>query len=346
MPWTDSLLPASWRGIPFGVLSASIRPGRTVAVHSYPYREATTAAPSVWAEDTGSAPHSFEFSGFLVDGDVFALGLPIFLQRDIMVAACQQPGTGLLIHPSLGARTVALIEPPELVERSDMGGAIELRFRFVESAPGPLYPTTAQQTGAQVQQAAATTNSAATSDLSNNLAGATPGSTNLSPDETQLRVDDAYLNADPTTRGTFAQFNAANNPTLNGISTVPFTPNAPSGSYLTGALTGNVTGAPIGGGIGVGSAISALGSGAAAVQQGVTTVAGFALQANTVLQVGTVALGAVRGLPGVSGRYSTGNLTVGQSAGQTIGNALAGVTAARTLVASTGAASQSLAAAL
>ncbi len=333
MPWSDNLLPASWRGVPFGVLSASIKPGRSVAVHAYPYREATTAAPSVWAEDTGSAPHSFEFAGFLVDGDAFALGLPIFLQRDIMVAACQRPGTGLLIHPSLGARTVALVEAPEMTERSDMGGAIELRFRFVESAPGPLYPTNAPQTGAGVNAAAANADQAASGDMTNSLTGSANGST-LSPAEQQLRVDDAYVNADPATRGTFADFNAANNPALN----------AGAGAGI--GTTANVTGVAAGGGISIGAAGSALASGAASVQQAVGTVAGFALQANTVVQVGTLALGAVRGLSGASGRYSTGNLSVGQSASQTIGSALAGVTAARTAVASAGSAAQSLAGAL
>ena len=332
MPWTDSLLPASWRGVPFGVLSAAIRPGRTVAVHAYPYREATAAMPAVWAEDTGSAPHAFDFSGFLVDGDTFALGLPIFLQRDIMVAACQQPGAGLLIHPSLGARTVVLIEPPELVERSDMGGAIELRFRFVESAPGPLYPTTATQTGAGVATAANSADQAASNDLTNNVAGTANAGSTLDSDEIKLRVGSAYLDADPATRGTFADFSAANTPAIT--------------AFYNGGVTSNVTGAAAPGGIAIGAAGNPLVTGAAAIGQGITTVAGFALQANTVVQVGTLALGAVRGLPGVTGRYAGGNLSVGQSAGQTISSALAGVTAARTLVAASGAAAGSLASAL
>ena len=272
MAWQDDLLPASWRGVPFGVLTAAIRPGRNTAVHVYPYRESTTAAPSVWAEDTGAAARPFEFTGFLVDGDVLSLGLPIFLLRDTMLAACQKPGAGLLVHPSLGARTVALIEAPEFIERFDLGGAIELRFRFVESATGPLYPTNSQQTGAGVTSAAA--------------------------------------NADAATSGS-----------------------------LGGSLLGSAGDALSG----VGAAIT---SGADAVGQAVTTVSGFALQANTAMQSATRVIGAVKGLAGATGRYSGGNLSLPQTAGQTLGGALAAATAARTAVSTAGSAAQSLAAAL
>lgn len=144
MSWQDELLPASFRGIPFGVLSASMRPGRQTAIHGYPYRD------QVWVEDLGRGPRPYRVTGFLVEGDVQSLGLPVFLQRDLLRRACEKQGTGILIHPSLGARTVSLIGGCEMTERADMGGAVELQFEFLETVKEPVYPTGAASTKAAV----------------------------------------------------------------------------------------------------------------------------------------------------------------------------------------------------
>ena len=257
MAWQDELLPASWRGVPFGVLSATIRPGRQTAEHRYPYRE----VDPVWAEDVGAGPRPFKFSGFLVDGDIFAAGLGVFVQRDLMVAACQAKGTGLLIHPSLGARTVALKNGCEMVERPDMGGAIELTFEFIESAVGPVYP-------------------AGTAD-------------------TQSASASAAGSADTV-----------------------------SGSSLGGSI------------------LSAVQSGADAVGQAVTTVSGWAAQAETVMQTATRYAGAVTGLAGTLGRYAGGNRSVLQNPAATASSLLAAATAARTGVAVAAANATTLAGAL
>ena len=167
MAWNDFLLPASWRGVPFGVETAEIEPGRQVAEHSYPYRE----TDPIWAEDTGAKRRPFTFQGFLVEGDIFAAGLGVFLQRDLMVAACNQKGTGTLIHPSLGIRTVQLLGC-KMTENVENGGVIELNFTFVESATGPKYPTSASDTQAASTTAAASTDSASASSLGSSISSA------------------------------------------------------------------------------------------------------------------------------------------------------------------------------
>ena len=45
--FSDTLLPASWRGVPFHGLSGELRFGRRPVVHEYPFRD------SVWVEDLG-----------------------------------------------------------------------------------------------------------------------------------------------------------------------------------------------------------------------------------------------------------------------------------------------------
>ena len=241
MAWQDELLPASWRGVPFGVLTAGITPGRATAEHGYPYRETNP----VWVEDTGVGRRPFSFTGFLVEGDIYAAGLGVFIQRDLMVAACQVKGPGLLIHPSLGARTVSLINGCQMVERADAGGSVELQFVFVETATGPQYPTSTT---------------------------ATPAATN------------AAANTADTASGT-----------------------------------------SLGGGI-----LSSVQSGADAVGQAVTTVSGWATQAETVMQTATRYVGALAGISGVLGRYSSGNRSTLQNPAATARSLLAAATAART----------------
>ena len=257
MAWQDELLPASWRGVPFGVLSATITPGRQTAEHLYPYRETLP----VWVEDTGAGRRPFAFTGFLVEGDVYAAGLGVFVQRDLMVAACQVKGPGLLIHPSLGARTVSLVNGCPMTERADGGGSIELQFMFVETATGPQYPASTTSTGAATTSAASTADTASATSLGSSI-------------------------------------------------------------------------------------LSSVQTGADAVGQAVTTVSGWAAQAETVMQTATRYVGAVAGISGVLGRYSSGSRSTLQNPAATASSLLAAATAARTGVTVATSAASSLASAL
>ena len=95
--WWQQLQPGSWRGVGFVMDAAENRAGRRVAVHEYPYRD------TVWAEDLGRLPRRFAFQAFLVGDDVYQ-------QRNAMILACEQPGEGTLVHPTLGAVQCVLLD--------------------------------------------------------------------------------------------------------------------------------------------------------------------------------------------------------------------------------------------
>ena len=97
-----NLLPASFRGAPFAVLRNDSQGGRRIALHQYPGRD------EPWAEDMGRAPRRFRFSGFIVDNDVIFSGVPVQLQRALLIAALEAKGPGLLTHPTLGVMSVVV----------------------------------------------------------------------------------------------------------------------------------------------------------------------------------------------------------------------------------------------
>ena len=94
--FASKLLPASFRGVSFGVISASSKFGRRNAVHEYPFRD------TPWVEDLGRQARRFSVTGFIVGDDVIE-------RRDAMIAACESSDTGssTLVHPTLGKRSVA-----------------------------------------------------------------------------------------------------------------------------------------------------------------------------------------------------------------------------------------------
>jgi prophage DNA circulation protein len=78
--WTDRLLPASFRGVPFAVRSASGRFGRRQAVHEYPFRD------TVWVEDLGRNARRLTIDGFLIENSLVYGGGDVILQKDRMIA--------------------------------------------------------------------------------------------------------------------------------------------------------------------------------------------------------------------------------------------------------------------
>ncbi len=135
----EQLRPASFRGVPFAVLSGGVAFGRKTAVHNYPDRD------TVWVEDLGRAPRRIHLTGFLVGDDVIA-------QRDRLIAACETRGPGALVHPTLGRRTVTLDEAG-MSERWEQGRVFEVTFSFVEGSQR-LYPSNASATPAATLAAA------------------------------------------------------------------------------------------------------------------------------------------------------------------------------------------------
>lgn len=129
--FASKLQPASFRGVPFGVISASSKFGRRNAIHEYPFRD------TPWVEDLGRQARRFSVTGFIVGDDVIE-------RRDAMIAACESSaaGSSTLVHPTFGKRSVALIDF-EVTEDRDTGRVFEFRLSFIEQGLR-IYPQSTQ----------------------------------------------------------------------------------------------------------------------------------------------------------------------------------------------------------
>ena len=150
---------ASWRGLPFVASTEGVKAGRSVALHEYPYREQQPA----WPEDTGRLPRRFQIAGYLTGNDVLQ-------QRRAMIKAAEVAGPGALVHPTLGAMQVVLLEF-SISMRADALRMSEMTFDFIEWGPQD-YPSAEDDTGAGVDDAADYSDQAADDDCESGLAGA------------------------------------------------------------------------------------------------------------------------------------------------------------------------------
>ncbi|MCA8264795.1 DNA circularization protein [Burkholderia vietnamiensis] len=122
----DQLRPASFRNIPFVSLGGSSSFGRRQQMHEYPKRD------EPWVEDLGRGARRIRMLGFVIGDNVIA-------QRDVMIAACEAVGDGQLVHPTLGRRTVSLMDFRS-VEHWERGRYFEFQFEFIEGGKRQ-YPT-------------------------------------------------------------------------------------------------------------------------------------------------------------------------------------------------------------
>lgn len=195
-PFQASLLPASFRGVPFAVTDERGAIGRRGKLHEYPFRDIP------YAEDLGRRARRWVV-------DAFVLGDDAVPQRDALIAACEQKGPGPLIINSAFVGNVQ-IDPETPIEwnlRLDAGRSVELRLVFVESGQ-VLYPTSDADTQAATGNAADDARAALAGDASSRmsvLSGGTAGSLGiasgagkdavLSDANTQLGTLDAQLTA-------------------------------------------------------------------------------------------------------------------------------------------------------
>lgn len=119
MSWTDDLLPASFRGVGFEVLSHTFAGGRRTVVHEVP------DADRAVTEDTGRKPRALTFEAFLIGS-----GNPGRIAA--LIEACERGGPGLLVHPVHGVLTVNLQDYEQTASWAD-GDAVGFRLSFVEA---------------------------------------------------------------------------------------------------------------------------------------------------------------------------------------------------------------------
>lgn len=119
MSWRDNYRTASFRGATFHVDSSESSHGRRQAVHEHAQRDVP------YTEDLGRKAREFTVSGYL-------LGANYQIERDALIAACEQDGSGLLVHPYRGEITV-VCRGLNVSERSEDGGKCDVSITLLEA---------------------------------------------------------------------------------------------------------------------------------------------------------------------------------------------------------------------
>lgn len=144
MSFLDELQPASFRGVPFGVLGGEGRFGRRLAVHEYPNRD------KPYPEDLGRSARRISLVGFLIEDSTVYGGGSVIAQREAMIAAAEQKGPGILVHPTYGELRVSVPDGGfGVIERWDSGRYFELSFAFVEAGER-LFPSVSPASGSLI----------------------------------------------------------------------------------------------------------------------------------------------------------------------------------------------------
>ncbi len=150
-PWRDLLLPASFNGATFHVENGGKASGRRVAVHEFPKND------TPYAEDMGKMATRFSLNAYVI-------GPTYFIDRELLIGACEQEGPGLLVHPSMGALMVACMGY-SVTEDRQKGGMAMFNLEFVQAGEDP-FSSLVQSATSIVTQTAAGLGSIASSALS------------------------------------------------------------------------------------------------------------------------------------------------------------------------------------
>lgn len=150
MAWRDEYRRASFRDVEFDALNLEDGVGRRTAEHVYPHRDLP------YVEDLGRKAAEFTLEGVIVGPEYIA-------QKNALVAACEKPGSGVLIHPTRGALLV-VCRGLRTRETADKGGSFEISLLFQEA--GRLeFPTVTVDTVGAAELAAEAVDTASTEDL-------------------------------------------------------------------------------------------------------------------------------------------------------------------------------------
>lgn len=120
MAWRDNLRPASFRGVPFRIDSASLIAGRRLARHEYPQRDMP------YLEDMGRKAREYRIEAMILGSDYMR-------GRDELIAALEAPGAGQLVHPYYGTLQVVVSGDCEVSESTQHGGLASITIVFVEA---------------------------------------------------------------------------------------------------------------------------------------------------------------------------------------------------------------------
>lgn len=137
--WRKQLQPASFRGEAFHVKGADSEVGRRTVLHEYPQRD------EPFSEDMGRKARGFKVEAIVIGPDYFKA-------RDALIEALEAKGSGVLVHPYYGRRTVTLASPARISESSDEGGMARFSLDFVEAGEN-VQPSARPDTQSLVESA-------------------------------------------------------------------------------------------------------------------------------------------------------------------------------------------------
>lgn len=118
--WLKTLLPASFRGVPFHVETDDVHGGRRLVIHEY------AGSESALIEDMGRLTSNFSVTAYVI-GDLADI------RSTALLRACSQPGPGFLMLPIGGGMSAHLEEFTRTRER-DRLGYISFDMRFVPAS--------------------------------------------------------------------------------------------------------------------------------------------------------------------------------------------------------------------
>lgn len=168
MSWEERLRAGRFRGAAFHVDSAEESGGRRDVLHEFPQRD------DVLVEDLGRGPRDFSLEVLVVGADYMAA-------RDALIAACDAPGPGELVHPYRGAVT-AWCRGWRVRESTDQGGVARFTLAFTRAPEAASIEAAAPTAGLEAAAAVASqegldglTRGFSTSGLPGHLAEASAG---------------------------------------------------------------------------------------------------------------------------------------------------------------------------
>lgn len=121
MSWKETLLDASYRGVPFDVVDENLEAQRFVSQHGTPYQDGDTV------EDLGRGARVFGLRVVL-----FGVNYEIALQN--LLKALDTIGSGELVHPIYGSLTV-VAQSWKVHHNADRPDYCEVELQFLEQSP-------------------------------------------------------------------------------------------------------------------------------------------------------------------------------------------------------------------
>ena len=124
MTWRDNLKPASFRGAKFFTDSHDYEFGRKNIFHDFPFRD------DAEVEDQGALADGFSITGYVLGNK--DNNQNYFIDRDALIKALKEKGSGQLVHRYLGNKSVALNGSARMTETTREGNIARFQMTFKE----------------------------------------------------------------------------------------------------------------------------------------------------------------------------------------------------------------------